>query len=173
MPCVLTQGYNLDCRDSFGGVKAIYFIERANVTVVTETAGTVTLITKVATKVFYKYNIEAYLGDGNETVTANRANSTVMVKQVVNFPINKMTVSVRNEILLLAQNRLLVVVEDNNGSAYLYGKEFGMMLTTTSAKTGVAGGDRNGYELSFESDEKALAPFLSSGVVTSLTVASV
>lgn len=173
MPCVLTQGYNLDCRDSFGGVKAIYLIERANVTATPETAGAATAVTKAATKLFFKYNIEAYTAEGTESLTANRANSTVMVKQTVNFPINKMTVSVRNEILLLAQNRLVVVVEDNNGTGYLYGKDFGMMLTASNAKTGVAPGDRNGYELSFESDEKAYGLFLSSSIITTLTVAGV
>lgn len=173
MACALTQGYNLDCRDSFGGVKAVYFLEKANVTAITELAGAATAVTKAATKVFFKYNIEAYTGEGTETITANRANGTVMVKQIVNFPINKMTVSVRNEILLLAQNRLVVVVEDNNGTGYLYGKDFGMMLTTTAAKTGIAPGDRNGYELSFESDEKDLGLFLDESVIASLLVASV
>jgi len=173
MPCVLTQGYNLDCKDSFGGVKAIYLIERANVLSITETAGTATVIAKVATKLFYKYNIEANVGEGDENLSTNKANATFMVKQAVKFPLNKMTVAVRNEILLLAQNRLYIVVEDNNGSAYLYGRDFGMSLMSASAKTGVAGLDRNGYELAFESDEKTFAVFLSAAALTSLTVAGV
>lgn len=173
MACALTQGYNLDCRDSFGGVKAVYFLEKANIESITETAGQVTAITKTATKVFFKYNIEAYTGEATENLSANRANGTVMVKQTVKFPINKMTVAVRNEILLLAQNRLVVVVEDNNGTGYLYGKDFGMMLLTTDAKTGIAPGDRNGYELTFESDEKAFGLFLDASALASLTVADV
>lgn len=60
MACALTQGYNLDCRDSYGGVKEIYIAETSSVTAITASAGVITAIDKTGTKVFYKYNLVAH-----------------------------------------------------------------------------------------------------------------
>jgi len=157
MPCALTQGYNLDCRLNYGGVKDIYLIEYDNVASITQSAGVVTAITKVATKVFRKYALIAHTAESDEAITASREMGTLSNKQTIKFPINKMTVSVRNELFLLAQNRLMFVFVDENGTNWLYGGDYGLTLTTASAKTGKVLADRNGYELVFEGDEKNLA----------------
>lgn len=156
MPCALTQGYLLDCRLNFGGVKEVYVTETDNIASYTEAAGVVTVITKVATKVFRKYALVAHTGESDDAFVSNLETGTQMSKQSVKFPINKMTTAVRNELLLLAQNRLVFVVVDLNGTNWIYGKDFGLTLASASGKTGKALGDRNGYELAFEGDEKAL-----------------
>ena len=79
--------------------------------------------------------------------------------------------AVRNELLLLAQNRLNIVVVDNNGIGWLFGEANGMMLAPTTAKAGKLLGDRNGFELSFESDEKTLAQQVDAATLLTLTVA--
>jgi len=170
MPCALTQSYLLDCRDSYGGVKDIYIMEFDNATAITETAGVVTAITKVSTKVFRKYALIAHTAEGSDALTASREMGTISNKQTVSFPINKMTTAVRNEILLLAKNRLLIVCTDENGTAWLYGKGYGLTLASANAKTGKALADRNGYELSFEGEEKELCVALDAATLTSLTV---
>lgn len=157
MACALTQGYNLDCRGSVGGIRTVYVMEFDNATTITAAAGVVTGITKAATKKFYKYNLIMNTAEAEDTLTGNRENGTLFSAQMLKFPINKMTVAVRNELLLLAKNRLLFVVVDENGSAWLYGKDYGLMLTTAAGKTGKAKADRNGYELSFEGEERELA----------------
>ena len=171
MACVLTQGYNLDCRDSYGGVKEIYIAERATVSAITASAGVITAIDKAGSAVFFKYNLVAHTGEADQELTPSRENGTTMVKQTIKFPINKMTVAVRNELLLLAQNRLNIVVVDNNGVGWLYGEGNGMMLAPTTAKTGKALGDRNGFELTFESDEKTLAQQVDAATLLTLTTA--
>ena len=168
MACVLTQGLLLDCRDSFGGLKAVHIMEYDNATTITQTTGVVSLITKATGKRFYKYNLIAHTGEGDESLSPSRDNGTVPNKQSVKFPINKMTVAVRNEILLLAQNRLLIVLEDENGCAWLYGKDYGLMLGASTAKTGKMLGDRNGYELHFDGDEKYLAPQVDAATLATL-----
>jgi hypothetical protein len=157
MPCSLTQSYLLDCRLSYGGTKEVYIIEYDNVTSVTQASGIVTAITKASGKVFRKYALIAHTGEADEALTASREMGTLSNKQTIKFPINKMTVSVRNELFLLAQNRLMFVVVDENGTNWLYGGDYGLTLTTASAKTGKVLADRNGYELTFEGDEKNLA----------------
>lgn len=171
MACVLTQGYNLDCRDSYGGVKEIYITETSSVNAITASAGVITAIDKTGTKVFFKYNLVAHTAEADQEATPSRENGTFMVKQTVKFPINKMTVAVRNELLLLAQNRLYIVVVDNNGIGWLFGEGNGMMLAPTTAKTGRLLGDRNGYELTFESDEKTFCQQVDAATLLTLTTA--
>lgn len=169
MPCVLTQGYNLDCRDSYGGVKEIYIAEKSTVNAITAAAGIITAIDKTGSAVFFKYNLVAHTAEADQEMTPSRENGTLSVKQTVKFPINKMTVAVRNELLLLAQNRLAIVVVDSNGVGWLFGEENGMMLAPTTAKTGRVLGDRNGFELTFESDEKVLAQQVNAATLLTLT----
>ena len=168
MACALTQGYNLDCRDGSGGLNIVRVIEFDNVTAITEAAGIITAITKAATKQFYNYKLVTQTGEADEALTASRENGTIMVKQTVKFPINKMSVAVRNELLLLAQNRLMFAITDENGLTTLYGQEKGLTLTSLSAKTGVKFADRNGYELVFEGEEKTLASSVDNATVATL-----
>lgn len=169
MPCNLTQGYNLDCRFNFGGVKEIYVIEFENVSAITEVAGVVTVITKVATKTFKKYNLIAHTAEADEAFAGSREMGTLSNKQTIKFPINKMTTAVRNELMLLAQNRLIFVYVDENGTGWMYGREYGLMADTFAAKTGKVLADRNGYELSFSGDEKNLAYEVNATALGTLT----
>ncbi len=171
MACALTQGYTLDCRDSVGGIKSLYIIEIDNVSGITEASGTVSAIAKANGGRFYKYNLTKNTAEATETFTDSRENGTSFYAQSVAFVLNKMQVAWRNEISLIAQNRLLCVVEDANGSYWLYGKENGLMREGGTAKTGMALGDRNGYEITLTGEEKNMAYAVSSGIIAGLIVA--
>ena len=110
MPCALTQGYSLDCRDSLGGITEVYFIEKANVTITAPTSGSITAITKVVGKRFYKYELVPGTASLTENINANVQNGTVFYAQELSIVLNKLQTSTRNEILLLAQNNLVAVV---------------------------------------------------------------
>ena len=168
MSCELTQGYVQDCQDFFGGVSLVYVIEFPNVTAATVTVGTVTALTKATDTFFRKYEIEAHTGEADDNLTVNKANGTRMTKQSVKFPINGMSVSLRNEIEKLAVNRLIFVIKDENGVFWMYGKNYGMRLQTVKAGTGKALSDRNGYDLAFEGDEKYLAYKVDAAVAADL-----
>jgi hypothetical protein len=171
MSCALTQDYTLDCRDAFGGIKTIYLMEWDNATTINAASGVVTGITKATGKLFRKYALIHQTASVDEQKTGSRENGTSSVKQTVKFPINKQTVAVRNEIELLSQNRLLVIALDNNGTGWIYGKDNGLMLTTGDVKSGVKLADRNGYELTFEGEEKELAYKVDSTTMGTLQIA--
>ena len=158
----------MDCRDSRGGVYTAFVIEHENVTSMTVVAGVVTALVKADGKQFRKYNLVAHTGEGTQELTGNRDNGTLSAKQTVKFPINKMTTAVRNELLLLAQNRLIWVLTDNNGNSWLFGYKFGLMLSAAPVTLGKALTDRNGVELTFEGDEPELALNVQQSVVTDL-----
>lgn len=156
MACALTQGYSLDCNDSFGGVKELYFASKADITVAV-TAGITTAITKATGKKFWKYQLVHQTAEITEVKTPKREEGTSLVVQTIKFPINKMSVSLRNELEILCQAVLVVVAVDNNGIPWLYGNEFGLTITESAGKTGVKLGDRNGYEITLVGEDKVLA----------------
>ena len=169
MPCALTQGYTLDCKDSLGGIKAVWMIESGNVTAITEASGIVSAITKSAGKVFRKYELVKNTGSLTETITASVENGTVFYAQELSIILNKLQANTRNEILLLAQNTLLVVVQDANDKYWLLGRTQGCDVTGGTASTGTAQGDRSGYTLTITGSEKQLAPEVSSTIIAGLT----
>lgn len=169
MACALTQGYTLDCKDSLGGIKAAWFISHQDVASVTEVEGVVTAITKDSGKVFYKYQLVRNTSSVTENVTASVENGTVFYAQELTIILNKLQANTRNEILLLAKNNLMVVLEDANGKYWLLGKDNGLDLTGGSAASGTAQGDRSGYTLTFSGGEKELAPEVASSVIATLS----
>lgn len=164
MACALTQGYSLDCRDAVGGVSEVWITEFSNVSDKSITNGLASIELTVS-KVFRKYEVVVETADTQEDITTSRENGTSFVKQTVKFPINKQTVSVRDELLILGKQRLLIAVKDNNGNYLVYGYANGLMLEPSVAKTGVKYGDRNGYELVFGGNEFELAPYVDSGTI--------
>lgn len=167
--CALTQDYSFGCDTGAGGVdKELYLIELENVLSYTESSGTLTAITKATGKIFRKYQLVLETANFQEDIVGNRVNGTLYYDQKGTIVINKQNIAVRNEILLLAKNRLVVVIKDNNGNYLLYGRVFGAMLQTGVAATGTVWGDRNGYTLNFTGKETELAPFVSSSVIATL-----
>ena len=152
MACELTSGRALDCKDIIGGVRAVYFCQLEDATVV-HSAGSVSDL-DITTDLF-KYNVVRGTASFTETVTASAENGTVFYEPSVNVKLHKLSVADQNEIKLLAQNRLLVFVETNGVNAagkrviLCLGVTNGMELTTGTANSGVAFGDMNGYDLNF------------------------
>jgi len=166
--CALTQDYSFGCDVGTGGTKEIWLIELDNITSVTESSGTLTVITKATGKIFRKYQLVLETANFQEGIVGNRQNGTIYYDQKGTIVLNKQQVSVRNEILLLAINRLAVVIHDNNDTYRLYGRQFGLRVETGSADTGTAWGDRNGYTLNFTGKEPQLAPFVDPAVLATL-----
>jgi hypothetical protein len=168
MSCALTQSYGFSCDVGAGGLKEVYLIELENVSSITDSSGTLTAITKATNKVFRKYQLVQDTASANEELVGNQQNGTLYYSQNVTIVINKQNVNVRNEILLLAKNRLAIVAIDNNDTARLYGWDQGLRLTTGQAGTGTAWGDRNGYTLTFTGNQNKLAYFVDDDTVDTL-----
>jgi hypothetical protein len=80
-----------------------------------------------------------------------------------------MDASLRNELLLLAQNRLIAIVLDRNDTYWMLGRNNGLELSAGTAQTGTAMGDRNGYDMTFTALEESPMVTVASGIVAALT----
>jgi hypothetical protein len=153
--CAITSGYAIGCRDSVGGIDAEFFIEFDNIVSIADSSGTVTGITKVTGKRFYKFEVPT-----KSTATASSnpqpstENGTFFYEQSVTLPVNKRDATTRNIVTTLAKNKVVIVTKDKDGTYRMYGKEYGMYLEPSTGSTGAAAGDANGYALTFAGVEK-------------------
>lgn len=158
--CSITSGYTIDCRDSVGGVETIYLIENSalydasGISRVLETSGTITAISKNTGKRFWKFEVPRGVASTSNTITSSQENGTIFYSHMVSFPINSRNATIRNIVATLAKNRCTFVTQEGDGSYRMFGKQFGLTLDTAEAGSGVALGDRNGYVLSFSSQER-------------------
>ena len=149
MSCSLTTGYALGCRNSVGGIKTIY-VQALNATgsVNTNGSGLVTGFTPTSVSgSFFEYDLTKATSSMTETLNASTENGTLFYTPEVTFTINKLQTAVRNELRLLARNRLLVIVQDNNNRYWVLGAANGLEASAGTAGTGTAFGDRSGYEM--------------------------
>jgi formyltetrahydrofolate synthetase len=168
MACALTQGFVLDCKESLGGVKSVRFVEFDNVASIAYAAGVATL-TMDAGKKFWLYSQVRETSSLTETITANVQNGTIFYQQEVVVVLNKLAAATRNEILLLAKNRLMAIVEDMNGAYWLIGAKNGLDITSGNSATGTASGDRNGYTLTFQAMEADPMWSVAAGTIAAIT----
>lgn len=169
MSCALTTGFTLDCRQSNGGIEAVYFTELANKSSITSASGVISAFSLTGGKKFFKYELRKKTGQLEQNIQVNNENGTVFYEQTLTIKLDKLEVTKRNEILLLAQNNLMIIVKDNNGNYWLAGETRGALLSAGKGSTGTAFGDMSGFELTFMGEEPELAKQVDSGLITTLT----
>jgi exosome complex RNA-binding protein Rrp4 len=153
MPCSTINGYEIDCRDSVAGIKEIYLAEYNNIASYTESSGVCTAISMVGATKFFTYQMEKENAEFMDNGTGSVENGTLFYAQELKFTMKKLSAAKRNTVKLLAQNRLVAIVLDQNGLYWILGRHNGLDLLTYSAKSGKAMGDLNGYELTLTGKE--------------------
>ena len=175
MSCNLAAGITLGCRDNAGGVNRVWITDYENVTGITQNSGsTITAISGTGT--FYSFELIRTTSEMTETINASLENGTVFYTQELTMFFAKLEQYKRNIIKTLAQSfRLAVVFEDNNGSYFLLGQEYGMFVSAGSNVTGLSLGDRQGYNLTLQALEQLPMNELSAplaSIVSGMTVES-
>jgi hypothetical protein len=159
MSCVITGGYEIQCRDSVGGVEVIYLIENSNLydgstSLVSTTDGVVTALDKLDGTRFWKFEVPRATAMASNSITSSIENGTFFYTHQVMFPINSRSATIRNIVTTLAKNRCTFVTKEGDGVYRMYGKEYGLTLTQTESGSGTKLEDRNGYMLTFSSQER-------------------
>ena len=160
MACDLTKGRALPCRESVGGIKAVYFVDFGDLGDVTLTSNTDDTISNMdGTFDAYKYELKG-TSSVEQTINASRENGTVFFDQAVSLTLPQLSKEDNNELKLLAYGRPHIIVEDYNGNAYLVGRENGADVTGGTIASGAAMGDMSGYTLTFNAMERTAANFI-------------
>lgn len=157
MSCDLTKGRKEPCKDSVGGIRAVYFTDFGEL-------GTITLTDDEITNMDGTFEAFKYEVKGNssfeQTITASRENGTTFFDQTLNLTLHKLTKEDNKEIKLLAYGRPHIAVEDYNGNVFLMGREHGCDVNGGTVVTGAAMGDLSGYTLTFQAMETLPANFI-------------
>jgi len=168
--CAIIQGYEIPCRNSVGGISEIYLTELENKSTFTATSGIITAFTLSSGKKFWTFKLEKENAEFTEKIVPSVENGTVFYEQEVKFSMKQLSASNRNNIRQMVQNRLFIIVKDNNGIYWLLGEVNGCDLGASDGKTGKAMGDLNGYSLTFMGKEPAPAQQVTGTLLATLTV---
>lgn len=160
MACDLTLGRTEQCKDSVGGLKAVYFVNFGDFDSITYDATNTDAIDSLATSAnAYKYELKG-TSSFEQTFVSSRENGTTFFEQALNLTLKKLDKATHKELKLMAYGRPHVIVEDYNGNFFVMGLENGAEITGGTIVTGAAMGDLSGYTLTLSSQEKVPANFL-------------
>jgi len=161
MACNLSAGRNEVCKESVGGLAAVYFVNyTGSLANLTDGDSDDLITTLPAGLTAYKYELKgtsAY----TETVNTSRENGTTFFQQELVLNLKKLTPEMTTQLKLAAYGRPQIFVATINGDCLLIGQQEGADLTAGTLQTGAALGDLYGYSLTFTGMEKFPASFIS------------
>ena len=163
MSCDLTLGRSEPCKDSVGGIKAVYFINYGDATISNDITDT-TLIDDLGTLSVYKYELKG-ANQFDQNINASRENGTTYFEQVLGIVLKKQDSTTSKEVKMMAYGRPQIVIHYRNGDAVLAGETEGCEVTGGSFVSGSAFGDLNGYNLTFTGMEAVYARHLMGATV--------
>ena len=164
MACTLTTGRELPCKDSVGGIKAVYLADYGTLGALTVASGEVTAI--AGTPDLFKFDVKGN-SSLEQAITSSRENGTTFYEQTLNLTLTKLDVATQQEIVTIAKARPHIFIEDYNGNYFLIGAVHGADVSGGTIVTGAAMGDLSGFTLVFSAQETLPAYFVTSTVVTS------
>jgi len=163
MACDITRGRLIDCKDTIGGLKAIYIAKSysnnvsaaatINTTEMTA-AGFATWSCCGGTVEVFKYDLVQNLSSLSVTINSDNANGTTFFTQALSVTLQKIDHDMTNELRLMAYSRSQIFVQDANDNVFLLGIDGGCYVTGGTVVTGVAKGDMNGYTIEWGAEER-------------------
>lgn len=166
--CTITNGFDLQCKDGIGGIKKIYlnahnlYAGQLTIDAITQEVNGANSGAKV-----FEFVLPKSTGSFTEEVSSSVENGTIFYTQTITASFHKLSYQRRKQLELIAQNRLFVIVLDNNDNYWVVGYEDGAEVTAASTMTGVAKGDMNGYTITFSADSKNKAYRIEDGIFAS------
>ena len=167
MACNITAGRLEGCKDSVGGLNAIYFVNFGAMGALSVTDETITGVGESSPSAF-KYDLRG-TSTFEQSLTSSRENGSTFAEQTLTVSLKKQDATTHKEVKLLAYGRPHILIEDNNGTVWMMAEEFGAEMNATTS-TGASLGDKSGYELTFAAMEKGLAKEYTGVIATDFSV---
>ena len=166
MPCNITTGRQLPCKDATGGIQAVYFLNYNQAGYAVTSSASTDEVTGLGNVTAYKYAVKGANNNLQNNINSSRDNGTTFFEQVVNVQFTKLDATTNKELKLLAYGRPQMVVHTYEGDAFLCGTNNGMELTAGSIQTGTAMGDLYGYTSTFTGQEQLYSQFITGSTVS-------
>jgi hypothetical protein len=154
MACDITSGRILDCKDSVGGIKAVYignYLDMPNQA--NWAAASNDTVTAIGAQTFFEFELRPELSSLTVNYNSDPSTGTTFFEQVLSLTFQKLTATDIADIRLLCQGRPNIWVLDNSDNCWLIGAEHGCNVTGGSLQTGVAMGDLVGFTMDFTAKE--------------------
>lgn len=160
------KGVGFDCNANLAGIKRVWitYYDDVTGTSVNLTAHTISSVTLSSGVQFYTYEFARNTGSLNSVLTKDEANGTRYYTNTLELVFNKLTAAKHLEVMALAAEKLVVIVEDMNGKKWYLGYDQYVSGTAEEAGTGTSADDRNGYTVTIEGTS-AYLPFEFTGDV--------
>ena len=168
MACNISLGRLEGCKDSAGGLNAIYFVNFGAAEGFTSVDESITGTGATLTTPAFKYDLRGSSAF-EQSLTSSRENGSTFAEQTLTVSLKKQDATTHKEVKLLAYGRPHILIEDNNGDIWVMGEEFGAEMNATTS-SGASLGDKSGYELSFAAMEKGFAKKYDGTLVTDFAV---
>ena len=168
MACSLTQGHTPKTCKTSAGTKSFLIAEYESVTAITKTAGVITTITKASGKNFFRYKQKAEIANWKQTGTGDPKVGTIAYDVEATVEMLGLDQTSQTELGLLMANTVVMIAEDNDGTFWYLGEDFGMDLATDGLESGTAIGDFRGNKLSFKGRAYTRVASVSSTIIAGL-----
>jgi hypothetical protein len=137
MACTLTQGFTPKQCKNTSGTASIMIAEFDNVGTITVSNGIATAISMDSGKQFFEYKQKAEVANWKSTPTIDAKSGAYKYEHAITCDLNDLTASVVVESENLIKNTLMCIAKDNDGTYWLFGKDFGMDVTALPWDGGV------------------------------------
>ena len=164
MACNITRGRLIDCKDTIGGLKAIFICKSYNNNVSAVATIATTEMTDAGfdswsqaeggKTIVFKYDLIPNLSSMTVNVNSDNANGTTFFEQTLSVVLQKIDHDMTNELRLMAYSRAQIFVQDQNDNVFLLGIDNGCHVSGGTVITGTAMGDQNGYTIEWGAQEK-------------------
>lgn len=159
MPCQLTKGFTLDCKEQIGGIKDIYLGNKEDFISGITFDNVTGEIDALPTATVYRFEMPKNVGSFTEVATGDEANGTLFWAQSLTGQVWKLTQERSQELALAAKGNPVIFVRDFQNRIFMMGRTNGTDFRYTG-QTGTAKGDLNGYIINATAEEGNFAEML-------------
>lgn len=164
------KGMATACKDSLGGIKAIYVAKREDI----DSLGTVAdgVITPADGDIanYLKYNVRKATSSATSTLqVSDNAGNSWQTELTLQFM--KQDAAKRSEVMALSGEGMVVVFIDGNDKAWFLGYDYPVEASAATAETGTALTDLNGYNLTLTDNSIELPYSVDSAWIAKLIAA--
>ena len=169
MSCIsFSGGLSKGCENNVGGITKVYLTDLANVTGITQSGGTVSVIGMAAMTSFYEFEFNRNSATFTEDLVKSVEEGSAVFEQTLSITIPKRDVAKRNTLALLTQRDLAVIFKDANAIYWYPGEVEGMYLSESTSTSGTAKADGSNYVLTLKGFEIERSPAVDSAIIAGL-----